>query len=105
MTMSQCSFTSVTGGVQVKPIHPQSVGSNEASSRNICGKNIGRSSLGKLGYAISKLQGAKNIGMPGRPLFQMSEGVSASILEQFSQAMAAAATEAQIQVDPGVGKS
>ena len=69
------------------------------------GYHIGRSSLGKLGYAISKLQGAKNIGMPGRPLFQMSEGVSASILEQFSQAMAAAATEAQIQVDPGVGKS
>ena len=46
MTMSQCSFTSVTGGVQVKPIHPQSVGSNKASRRNICGKNIGRSSLG-----------------------------------------------------------
>lgn len=66
------------------------------------GYHINRSSLGKLHYAIRKLHGARNIGMPGRPLFRMTEGVSQDILAQFSQAMAAAATDAQIQVDPGV---
>jgi hypothetical protein len=69
------------------------------------GFRIGRSSLGRMGLAIAKVQGARGIGMPGRPIFAMTEELGESVVAQFMTAVAAATKEARIETNlPGEGR-